>query len=373
MERIAVEPRPDWRKKVEELGFVFHSVGTAYWEENACYRFTAQQIDTLETATNTLHDLCLKAAHRIISENLFDRLKIPPAFWPLIKTSWERDDMSIYGRFDLWYDGVNPPKLYEYNADTPTTLLEASVIQWHWLQDKFRDMDQFNSIHERLIARWKETEAESAVHFACVRDSQEDFANTIYMEDTAMQAGLKTKHLFIDEVGWDKARELFVDLEDEPIEILFKLYPWEWMIDEEFGVYLKEEPCWIMEPEWKMVLSNKGILPILWEMFPDHPNLLPAFFSPEPLGICYVEKPIFGREGANITLRYGDQEVSTPGEYGEEGFIYQALKVLPTFDGHYPVIGSWIIGDEAAGIGIREAETPITQNTSRFVPHFFPH
>ncbi|PYI81724.1 MAG: glutathionylspermidine synthase family protein, partial [Verrucomicrobia bacterium] len=114
MERISVEPRPDWRKKVEELGFVFHSVGAAYWEETACYRFTAPQIDALEAATNTLQDLCLQAARRIIGENLFDRLKIPPAFWPLIKTSWEREDMSIYGRFDLWYDGGNPPKLYEY-------------------------------------------------------------------------------------------------------------------------------------------------------------------------------------------------------------------------------------------------------------------
>ena len=49
------------------------------------------------------------------------------------------------------YDGKAPPRLLEYNADTPTALLEASVAQWFWLQDCFPTADQFNSIHERLI------------------------------------------------------------------------------------------------------------------------------------------------------------------------------------------------------------------------------
>jgi glutathionylspermidine synthase len=59
----------------------------------------------------------------------------------------------------------------------------------------------------------------------------------------------------------------------------------------------------------------------------------------------------------------------TEGQYGAEGFIYQELCTLPNFSDNYPVIGSWIIGQEAAGIGIREANTLITDNKSRFVPH----
>ena len=58
----------------------------------------------------------------------------------------------MYGRFDLAYDGTTPPKLLEYNADTPTSLLEAAVIQWRWQQDMRPERDQFNSIHERLLA-----------------------------------------------------------------------------------------------------------------------------------------------------------------------------------------------------------------------------
>ena len=44
---------------------------------------------------------------------------------------------------------------------------------------------------------------------------------------------------------------------------------------------------------------------------------------------------------------------------------------LPDFDGHHPVIGSWVIANQAAGIGIREDTSPITGNNSRFVPHYF--
>ena len=60
---------------------------------------------------------------------------------------------SIYGRFDLRYDGAGPAKLLEYNADTPTTLLEASILQWNWLKDTHEGDDQWNSLHEKLVER----------------------------------------------------------------------------------------------------------------------------------------------------------------------------------------------------------------------------
>jgi len=370
MERFAITPRPDWKQKVEKLGFIFHTADSLYWDESVCYRFSSAEIDVIESATNELQKICLEAVQRVIDGNLYSRFGIPEAFIPLIGNSWEREDLSLYGRFDLFFDGKQPPKMYEYNADTPTSLLEASVIQWYWLEDTFPDKDQFNSIHEKLIARWKEAGLGSGpVHFACTRGHDEDFATTVYMEDTARQAGLSTKRLFMDEIGWNGRK--FVDLENRTIETLFKLYPWEWLIDERFSQHLTSEPWRVTEPAWKMLLSNKAILPILWEMFPGHPNLLPAFTTPEPLGGNYVKKPVLGREGANITLHSNGREVSTDGDYGNGNFIYQAFLPPPVFNGFFPVIGSWIAQDDSAGIGIRESNAPVTQNTSRFVPHFF--
>jgi glutathionylspermidine synthase len=369
MERISIDPRPGWQTKVEELGLIFHSAEGGYWDESAYYQFTAAEIDTLEAATNELHQICLEAVQQVIDANLFSRFQIPQKYVPLIKSSWEREDLSLYGRFDLVYDGTTAPKMYEYNADTPTSLLEASVIQWRWLAERFPERDQFNSIHEKLIARWQESGLTGCVHLTCIRDHSEDFATTVYMQDTAMQAGLETKHLFIDEIGWNGKQ--FLDLQNTRITTLFKLYPWEWLVDEAFSRHLLPEPWQIVEPAWKMVLSNKNILPLLWEMFPNHPNLLPAYATPNQLSGRHVKKPVLGREGANVTLTMAGAEIRTTGDYAQGPYIYQALTLPPKFDDFYPVIGSWIVRDEAAGIGIRESNSPITQNTSRFIPHCF--
>jgi len=369
MERLSIEPRPDWRERIEQLGFVFHTADALYWDESACYRLSAAEVDVIETATAELHRICIEAAGKVIEDERWGEFGVSRRYVPLIVDSWAREDFSLYGRFDLFYDGAQAPKMYEYNADTPTSLLEAAVIQWHWLEEVFPHCDQFNSLHEKLVACWGELAGDGAVHFACVRDHEEDFATAVYLEDTAMQAGLATRRLFIDEIGWNGSR--FVDLEEKAIRRMFKLYPWEWLVDEAFSPHLLGEPWQLIEPAWKMLLSNKAILPVLWEMFPGHPNLLPAYFSPDPLGDRHVRKPALGREGANITLTAAGREATTPGGYGDGPFVYQAFQPLPAFQARYPVIGSWVIGGEPAGIGIRESEALVTQNTSRFIPHLF--
>jgi glutathionylspermidine synthase len=127
----------------------------------------------------------------------------------------------------------------------------------------------------------------------------------------------------------------------------------------------------VVEPPWKLLLSCKAVLAVLWELFPNHPNLLPAYFDAKPLGDKYVRKPFYSREGANIEIHGPRGVFAQPGTYGAEGYVYQAYSQLPDFDGNYPVLGSWIVADEPAGMGIREDVNPVTRNTSRFVPHYF--
>ena len=371
MERCVSTPRPDWRQKFDALGFSFHSADGGYWDESACYRFSAVEIEELEEAAKTLHGLCLQAVEHVVTQGRYRDLEIPEAFVPLIERSWRAGEPSLYGRFDFSYDGSRPPKLLEYNADTPTSILEAAVAQWHWLEETGRP-DQFNSLHEKLIDRWRAIgrglPLAAQVHFSCVKDNEEDLVSIEYLRDVAMQAGLATRFCFVEDVGWDGGR--FVDLDDFPIDVWFKLYPWEWLMREAFGEHLANAQLRVIEPPWKAILSNKGILPILWELFPEHPNLLPAYCDPSPLGPRYVVKPVHSREGANITLVDGNQRSGSDGPYGGQ-FIYQALASLPQFGLRFPVVGCWIVGDEPAGLGIREDDSPITTNASRFVPHFF--
>jgi glutathionylspermidine synthase len=373
MQRITTNPRNNWQKAVEQLGFGFHTINVPYWDESAYYEFTMEEILFIEKASAELWDLCLGAVQYVMDNNLYYKFAIPDSFIPYIERTWLEDHPAIYGRFDLCYkDGLL--KLLEFNADTPTSLYEAGIVQWFWLQDFDKSKDQFNSIHEKLIAYWNYLKSylyPGTLHFSCVKQSLEDLTNTEYLRDCAMQGGMDTKLIYIDDVGWNQDAGIFVDMEEQPIKNIFKLYPWEWMVKDEFGVNILEDrnrALWI-EPAWKMILSNKAILPVLWELYPDCPYLLPAYFDSGHL-TSYVKKPILSREGANVEIVQDNLVLQqTPGEYGEEGFIYQELFTLPSFSGNYPVIGSWIIGQEPAGMGVREANNLITDNLSRFIPH----
>ena len=153
MKRIEIAPRHDWENKIKEQGFVYYK---GYYNETAAYEFTAAEVDTIEAATTELFDRCLDVVQHVIDKNLWDDFFIPKQYAELIKWSWREDNPSFYGRFDLGLShDCSKIKLLEFNADTPTSLLEASVIQWYWLQDFDKRKDQFNSIHEKLVAHMK--------------------------------------------------------------------------------------------------------------------------------------------------------------------------------------------------------------------------
>ncbi len=373
MKRIPTKPRNNWQTAVEKLGFGFHTTNVPYWDESVYYEMEMSEILFIEKATIELWDLCLGAVQHVIDNNLYSEFGIRAWIVPQIEKSWTEDHPSIYGRFDFCYKN-NDLKLLEFNADTPTSLYEAGIVQWFWLQDLDKHKDQFNSIHEKLIDYWKYLKNylhPGTLHFSCLKETLEDLTNVEYMRDCAIQAGIETKLIFIDDLGWDEENKQFIDMEAQPVKNMFKLYPWEWLLTDAFGKHIMEDKnrtCWI-EPAWKMILSNKAILPILWQLYPDCPYLLPAYFEEGKL-TNYVKKPLLSREGGNIDLVMKNISLQkTEGVYGGEGFIYQELCTLPNFSDHFPVIGSWVIGQQPAGIGIREANTLITDNLSRFVPH----
>jgi glutathionylspermidine synthase len=383
MQRIVCPERDDWQETADACGFDFHTIdGARYWDERGYYAFTLEEIEAkIEAPTGEIDAMCLELVGRAIDdEEYLERLKIPEAFWPLISESWQRDEASLYGRLDLGFDGQGTAKLLEYNADTPTSIFEAAVFQWTWLEQAIerrivpKAADQYNSIHERLIAAWKKLGRGKHLHLAGLTESSEDNGTLAYLADTAAQAGLATTLIDISDIGWRDQGGGFVDLDDRDIELAFKLYPWEWMFHDDFGARLREAPTRWIEPPWKAVLSNKGILPLLWEMFPRHPNLLPAFFEDDPraaeLGASFVRKPLYSREGANVSLISGGVPLAQQdGPYGSEGFIRQAFAPVRNFDLQYPVIGSWLVDHTPCGLSIREDESPITGNNSRFLPH----
>ncbi|MGC1301678.1 MAG: glutathionylspermidine synthase family protein [Caulobacteraceae bacterium] len=374
MQRRTLTPRSDWRAKVEGLGLVWHTAnGAPYWNESACYTFTLAEIEMIEQATADLYAMFLNAGEYVVEQRLFARFGIPDWCEPLIVEAWRAEPPALnYGRFDLGYDGKGPPKLFEFNCDTPTSLLEAAVVQWQWKEDCFPRLDQFNSLHDKLVAKWRDIApylANPVVHFThALESSGEDAVTTAYLLDTAREAGLDGEILLTSDIGW--AGDRFYDLQEREIRTLYHLYPWEWLVNEPFGRNLVENrgrTVWI-EPIWKMIWSNKAILPILWDLYPRHPNLLWASRD-APASNSYVRKPVLGREGANISVvKDGRQLAASDGAYSGAGLIYQGLFDLPDFGGAHPVLGSWIVDGAPAGLGVRE-DGLITGNLSRFTPH----
>jgi glutathionylspermidine synthase len=323
--------------------------------------------------------MCLEAVDHVVTGERFRDFAIPEYAWEGVAASWKRSDPHVYGRFDLRYGGDGPAKLLEYNADTPTTLLEASILQWNWLKDTHESDDQWNSIHEKLVERWAQLKATlpgDDVYFTWSSGdtSGEDHVTVGYIQETAAEAGLNTVGLAIEDIGWEAGLDRFVDLEEAPMAAVFKLYPWEWVLTDDFGKHVLRslpETLWV-EPLWKTILSNKALLAVMWEMYPGHPNLLPAYLDQPGMLTEYVRKPRLGREGANISIVSPGSEMETPGVYGEEGYVYQLFSPLPEFDGYRPALGAWVVGDAAAGLGIRETVGLVTDDGAAFVPHRIP-
>ncbi|MCX4577024.1 glutathionylspermidine synthase family protein [Streptomyces sp. NBC_01571] len=391
MQRRPLEPRADWQQTVERQGLVYPLTRypddslRPYWDESAYYAFSLPEIEALEDTVAELHRMCLAAAGHIVEENRFADLGITdPKVARAVAEAWHRraELPSVYGRFDLRYDGTGPARLLEYNADTPTSLVEAASPQWFWMEDRFPGADQWNSLHERLVAAWRKQAAllppGSPLYFAHSAEDElgEDLMTVAYLKETAEQAGLDTDWISVEEIGWDPLSGRFVDNRLGFIRSCFKLYPWEWLTTDRFADHVLDtldngggtgSTMWI-EPAWKMLLSNKALLAILWELYPGHPNLLAAHLDgPRELAATtgYVAKPLLGREGAGVTVH----EPGADPVLRDEPCCYQELAPLPSFDGNRVVLGAWVVEDEPAGLGIRESTGLITDEYARFLPH----
>lgn len=384
MFRREIQERDNWRELARQYGFGFHSMyDQPYWDETAYYQFTLEQIERdLEAPTEELHQMCLAIVEEVVSsERLLTQCAIPESMWSQVASSWQRQEPSLYSRMDFAYNGSSPAKLLENNADTPTSLFETAFWQWVWLEDVVnkgrihQSADQFNILQDFLIERFAEIakfQPGQILHFSCCKYTEEDKGTVQYLEDCAREAGLSTAFVYVEDIGVTEDRT-FVDTDDRTIRWMFKLYPWEFMFEEEYSAYLATSHVNWLEPMWKSILSNKALLPLLWQRFPNHPNLLPAYFSDDPKAANlqdYVVKPLFSREGANIEIvKKGQRIVKTPGPYGSGKNIVQQYYPLPKFGQSHTLIGSWLVNDKAAGISIREDSNIVTQDMARYIPH----
>lgn len=397
MKRLPIEARPNWLESLTSDGVLWSTTENgAYWNEAmkqpVYYEFTKAEQQELHNAATEIHKLSLEFLENFFEnmapdeqEKVWNLFRIPVFMRQYIKDSWDNDEWGFYGRFDFIMTSEGP-KLLEYNADTPTILIESAISQWNWFSEnkelgKFPEGSfQYNEVHEALVQHWKDFKSNRVNGISFTSTSQvDDFATISYLAETAVEAGHEVKVFDINEIKMS-AMGQFYDLESKPLMNCFKLYPWEWLLEDEFGQAIPNSNTRFIEPAWKMMLSNKALLVALYYFYPECKYLVPAYASfdkdsmkkKHPNTNWWVAKPLLSREGSNVSIFDVSTEtrvIETEGPYDDGGYIYQEYIKWVDYDDTYPMLGVWMVGDDAVGLGIREDDIVITQNNSRFIPH----
>ncbi len=383
--------RPLDDETLEQIGFTWHTDedGSKYVSDRLV-KITQQEAEAYYKAVNELYDMYVQAAEHVIQNDLFFELGIPFNLVDIIKKSWENDvHWHIYGRFDLagGTDG-KPIKLIEFNADTPTALFETAILQWVLLKHNGLDeTKQFNNVYEaistnfkRLITLFDDPELFEELYegwkilFSSVEGNDEEEATTRLLQQMATDAGFATEFEFLHNVRFDE--EGIYDMNENPFEYWFKLYPWEDIAIEEGELattltnIVKNQKAIILNPAYTLLFQSKGMMKILCDLFPDSPYLLKTSFEPLE-GLKQVEKPVFGREGANIRIIDADASVIAEEEGPYDNFkkVYQEFAELPKdSEGNIYQAGVFF-AYEGCGLGFRRSRNPIVDNMSKFVGH----
>ncbi|EAI2900464.1 glutathionylspermidine synthase family protein [Campylobacter upsaliensis] len=372
---------------LESIGFSWHTDedGSDYLDHQfICV--SKNEANAYYEAANELYDMFIAAAQNVIDNDRFDELGIPFNLIDAIKMSWENEvHWHLYGRFDFagGLDG-KPIKLIEFNADTPTSLFESTILQWAMLkQNNLDEHLQFNSIYESLMDNFKrlitldESVEEFEEHyrgwkilFSSVAGNKEEELTTKLLAHIAKDAGFECDFAYVDEVEFG---EEGIFKNGVNYEYWFKLIPWEEIAIEEGELamlltqIMRNQKAIILNPAYTLLFQSKGILKILWELYPNHPLLLES--SCEPLqGKDFVKKPMFGREGANISIVKDDVKLQENiGPYGNNKMIYQQYYELNSSKNEYYQAGVFF-AYEGCGLGFRKGGL-IIDNASKFVGH----
>ena len=375
---------------LESIGFGWHTdLDGSRYISNELVSITQDEAEAFYEATNELYDMYVAVAEYVINNDLFHELGIPFNLVDIIKSSWENDvHWHLYGRFDL-AGGVDgkPIKLIEFNADTPTSLFETAIIQWAML--KFNNLDeaaQFNDVYEALVENFKRLvtleEDTSAfdeyyegwkILFSSIAGSSEDENTTRLLEAAARDAGFECDFAFASEVSFDDENGIFWN--GQNWEYWFKLIPWEMIAIDESDLALiikniiKNQKAIILNPAYTLLFQSKGIMKILWDLYPNHPLLLESSF--EPLnGKKQVKKPFLAREGANVSIINSDGsiEIQNDGEYANGKFLYQEFADFAKDENGNSYQAGMFFAFEGCALGFRKGKD-IIDNYSKFVGH----
>jgi trypanothione synthetase/amidase len=369
------------------------------WSENLpYYKINPDFLLNTNAVSNELHQMFLEATNRVINDDeLLTRFGIPDVFWNRIRQSWVNDqNRTMIGRFDLAFDGKQI-KVFEYNADSASTLFECAILQKKWAEAVSlpSTFTSARRLHGALVKNWKNMKITTLVHLL-IDNNDDEMLTALYIQNVMKEAGIESKlYVGTDKLYWKD--DTIVDNDGETVKLVWKLWMWDTIFQDYIDAakergsdndnstkhlngqhprisdILLNDQIKVIEPLWKVITSNRALLPVLWLMYPNHPYLLRSEWNltDELKHTSFVKKPIVGRCGHNVTLYGpgGDSVLAaTTGNFSNRDSIYQELFPLRNYDGYHAIIGSWIIRTSCAGFCAREDQSLIISNNSPLTP-----
>ncbi|CAK4682512.1 hypothetical protein LEN26_010473 [Aphanomyces euteiches] len=354
-------------------------------EHTTYYTITESGQTGIEAATNNLHKLFLEATDHVLNHttSCAKHFRIPQSLWPKIESSWKNHkNDTISGRLDfaLTDDGI---KVYEYNADSASCLMECGYTQDAWSKGAgLGSLGRSNSstLFDQLVTAWKAKHVEGHLHFMCDDDAEERY-HSLYMKAAAEAAGIEC-HLVVGvkDLSFGADGTTILDSQQRRIRNVWKTWAWPTVIGQyeasqakpsttrsrvEVMDVMLHSSIRVFEPLWTVLPSSKAILPILSQIAPSNPYLLRSTFDVNDIALFkggYVAKPVMGRTGANVSLYNDAGELisATAGKWENDTIVYQEMALLPKYeDDCYVQVNAWAIDGKYGGTVLRVDESKI--------------
>jgi glutathionylspermidine amidase/synthetase len=343
--------------------------------------------DELKVATNELHAMFTAATDHVLKNpEYWPRFEFPQFFWNRAVKSFSKGDKPLSGRLDFSITKEKGIKCYEYNADSASCLMECGYTQGAWshatnLDKVGRDAGECTA--EVISSAWKRILPEGTlVHFLHDNDSEERY-HTLYMMELAEKGGMRCKEVIDLNTYKFNENGNIIDDENNVVSHIWKTWSYVTLLDklERDGGSIRRsgdvrlvdiclhDDITVFEPIWCAIPSNKAILPILSELFPDSPYLLRSTYSlTDWMHLSgYVTKPVSGRCGENIAIHSAESSAdtfheaiaATLGRFQGASVVYQELCSLPKLDGNFVQINTFCGGGQYAGTVTRVDASPI--------------
>lgn len=340
---------------------------------------------------------------------LFEALGLPEETWGAVRVSLSETYPTVIGRFD-WAETAEGLKMLELNSDTPTSIVEAYVVNGRICAEAgLADPNAGLATHlgDALAAAVEAYAAQGnavgRVAFSALDWHAEDAGTTRYLLAQSGLAHARFVPLESLRVYEDRLCEWRAETaEHEPIDLLYRLHALEKLAEERdeadgypTGAHVLDlmvrGRLSVLNPPSAFLAQSKAFQALIWnlheagEFFSAEEQetiaryMLPTYMENRFEGVCpYVSKPIFGREGGAVTLYGADgsvQEKDGEAQYWEQSMIYQQLVELPVVELETErgleecrlLWGSFLIGGQASAI-VARAGGRITGNLSYYVP-----